>query len=537
MITLRKYQKKANEAIFNYFYSGKKGNPLIVAPTGSGKSHMIGGFCKLVLDRWPEQRITIISHVKEILRQDYNTIKKHMGNKAVGLYSAGLKSKTIKNITIAGIQSIYNKPELFDQTDLFIIDEAHTIPHTKGGRYHKFFSQVGKPVIGYTATPFRLGKGYLHIGENSFFNDIVYTIPIKELQDKGYLCRLTSKGTKNRLDATNIKKQAGDYMIKELSLAFDKVAITNDIVSDLLIYKILRKKWLLFAIDIDHAEHIAYQLNESGIKTACVHSKMPKGRDTIISDFKAGEYQALVSVAVLTTGFDVPDVDLIALLRPTASPVLHIQIIGRGLRPVYAPGHVLTTKEKRLAAISAGTKKDCLILDFAGNLFRNGPIDSPVIKVKGDGTGEAIMKECDNCFEIVHAAVRICPCCGVAFKFRHKLTATSSEKMVIAMIDWHTIDEVEYFNYIGMKNIPMLKVSYTCGIRRFSEYICLEHSGYAKHKAQHWWRRRSPELPPESVQEAIELSDTLSTPTRILVDESGKFPSIQDQCFEGKNDL
>lgn len=531
MITLRKYQEEAIAATFKYFYSGKRGNPLIVAPTGSGKSHMIGGFCKQVMDRWPTQRITIISHVKEILSQDYKTIKEHMGNKAVGLYSAGLGSRTVKNITVAGIQSVYDKPELFDQTDIFIIDEAHTIPHTKVGRYHKFFSQVKKPVIGYTATPFRLGKGYLHIGENSFFDDIIYTVPIKTLQDEGYLCRLTSKGTKKKLDASNIKKQAGDYLIKELSLAFDREAITNDIVSELLLYKDLRKKWLLFAIDIGHAKNIAYQLNKAGIKTACVHSKMSGDRDAIISDFKADKYQALVSVAVLTTGFDAPDVDLIGLLRPTDSPVLHIQIIGRGLRPVYAPGWDLTTKEKRLAAISAGAKKDCLILDFAGNLLKNGPIDAPVIKVKGEGAGEAIMKECDNCYEIVHAAVRICPCCGVAFKFRHKLSSTSSEHKVIAMIDWHNVDGVEFFNYIGSRDIPMLKVTYTCGLRKFHEYVCLEHSGFAKHKAQHWWRRRSPEQPPESAQEAVELSDTLSIPTKILVDEGGKYPAIQGQCF------
>lgn len=515
MITLRKYQQEANNAIFNYFYSGRKGNPLIVAPTGSGKSHMIGGFCKQVINKWPTQKITIISHVKEILSQDYKAIKEHMGDKVVGLYSAGLKSKTIKNITIAGIQSIYDKPELFDQTTLFIIDEAHTIPHTKGGRYHKFFSQVKKPVIGYTATPFRLGAGYLHIGKNSFFNDIIYTINIKTLQDKGYLCKLTSKGTKKRLDASGVKKQAGDYVLKELSLAFDKEAITKDIISELLIYKELRKKWLLFAIDIEHAENITYQLNKVGIKAACVHSKMTRNRDIIISDFRSGKYQALVSVAVLTTGFDAPDVDLIALMRPTASPVLHVQIIGRGLRPY--PG-----------------KDDCLILDFAGNLLRNGPIDAPVIKVKGQGTGEAIMKECDNCYEIVHAAVRICPCCGEAFKFRHKLTASAANNEVIVMIDWHQVDKVEYFNYIGSKDIPMLKVTYTCGLRRFSEYICLEHSGYAKYKAQHWWRRRSPEPTPETSAEAVELTDTLDIPTRIMVEESGKFPIIKEHYFKVK---
>ena len=512
MIIPREYQTEAINAIFNYFYSNKRGNPLVVAPTGSGKSIMISLLCDIVFKKWPDQKILIISHVKEILRQNLRVIKEHMDNKAIGMYSAGLRSKTLKDITIAGIQSIYNKPELFDQFDIIIVDEAHTIPHTRNGRYHKFFSQVKKPVIGFTATPFRLGTGYLHMGNGAFFDDIVYTISIKKLQDDGYLCKLTSKGTKKRLDASKIKKQAGDYILRELSLAFDRDRITRNIVQELLSYKDLRKKWLVFAIDINHAENIAAELNFVGIKTAYVHSRMTGDRDDTISDFKRGMYQALVSVAVLTTGFDAPDVDLIVLIRPTASPVLHVQIIGRGLRPY--PG-----------------KEDCLILDFAGNLMRNGPIDAPVIKLRGKGDGEAIMKECNHCYEIVHAAIRICPCCGKPFEFRHKLSAHSADKNILTTEDWHPIDEVKYFNYTGSRKIPMLKVSYFCGLRRFNEYVCLEHSGYAKHKAHHWWRRRSPEQPPDTAQQALELSDTLNTPIKILVNEGGKFPTIKKQEF------
>ena len=350
------------------------------------------------------------------------------------------------------------------------------------------------------------------MGAGAFFDDIVYTIPIKKLQDDGYLCQLTAKGTRKRLDATKIRKQAGDYILSELSLAFDRNRITRDIISELLIQKQLRKKWLIFAIDINHAENITTELNIAGIKAACVHSRMTGSRDAIISDFKKGVYQALVSVAVLTTGFDAPDIDLIVLIRPTASPVLHVQIIGRGLRPY--PG-----------------KDDCLILDFAGNLVRNGPIDAPVIKLKGKGTGEAIMKECDHCYEIVHAAVRICPCCNKPFKFRHKLSIHSADKAVLSIEEWHPVSEVKYFNYTGSRKIPMLKVSYLCGLRNFNEYVCLEHSGYAKHKAQHWWRRRSSEQPPESAQQALELSDSLNTPIKILINEGGKFPIIKKQEF------
>ena len=512
MITPRNYQVPPIRAIFDYFKSGKKGNPLVVAPTGAGKSIIIALFCKTVLDIDHEQKILCLSHIKEILGQDYSAIKKVCETSEIGLYSSGLKSRTIENITVAGIQSIYNKPELFEEFNIIIVDEAHLIPPGNNTMYRKFFASCNKPIIGFTATPFRLGSGYLHLGEDAFFDEIVYDIRIKELQDQNYLCQLTSKGTKKKLDASKIRKQAGDFVTRELSRAFDRSGVTKEIVSELCLYKEVRKKWLIFAIDIEHCEHIKRTLNEYGVKTSCVHSKT-YNRDAEIKAFKAGEYQAMVSVGVLTTGFDAPDIDLIALCRPTSSPVLHIQMIGRGLR--IHPG-----------------KTNCLILDFAGNLMRNGPIDAPVIKVAGKGTGEAVMKECPKCFEIVHAAVRECPVCKFKFQFRHHLSSTSSAESPMAKDQWHKVSSIAYFNKVGKRNIPMLKVRYFCGIRKFDEYICLEHQGFAKHKAKRWWERRAGSEAPISVYEAISRTDELAMPKRIMVNEGGKFPTIKEHEFE-----
>jgi DNA repair protein RadD len=420
----------------------------------------------------------------------------------VGIYSAGLKRRDIREVTVAGIQSIYKKQKLFRSFDIIIVDECHTIPNTKNTMYDSFFLEVTKPVIGFTATPYRLGVGYLHIGAKAFFDDIVYAIPIKKLQKEGYLCKLTSKATKKRLEANDIRKQAGDFVISELSKAFDRDRVTDDIIEELILYKDERKKWLIFTIDIEHCEHVTEKLRNKGISAAFVHSKMSGDRAKIIEDFKKDKYQALVSVAVLTTGFDVPSVDLIGLLRPTASPVLHVQIIGRGLR------------------IAEG-KENCLVLDFAGNLMRNGPIDAPVVRVKGSGTGEAIMKECNNCWEIVHAAVRICPACGQKFQFRHKLSSNSQDSKIVTMDEWYDVTDVKYFNYVGSRDIPMLKVSYFAGLKRFSEYVCLEHPGYAAYRAAHWWKRRSDEPVPKTAEEALKITDTLREPKRILVNESG----------------
>ena len=515
MIKLRPYQKEALEAIWEYFYSDSKGNPLVVAPTGSGKSLIIAGFCEQVQKRWLGQRILILSHVKEILVQNKAAIQQLLPDIEVGIYVAGLNRKDIAPVTLASIQSAYNAPEKFKENfDVILVDEVHLVPHRGEGRYRTLLTLLDKPTVGFTATPFRLGTGYLHLGEGALFSEIIYNIRINDLIKIGHLCPVAAKGTQVPMDTTDIRKSGGDYVVKALAERFDKVAITEKICNELLVYKDLRKKWLLFAIDIEHAEHITNTLNEKGITTATVHSKIKGDRTAIIKRFKEDpQLQALVSVAVLTTGFDAPSVDLIGLLRPTSSPVLHVQIIGRGLRP--APG-----------------KKDCLVLDFAGNLLRNGPIDNPDIHISGSGTGEPIMKMCNKCFEIVYAAVKRCPVCGYEFLFEHHLHSSFDEDAnVLSAIEWHKVTGVEYISYLARSNKLMLKVTYNCGLRTFSEYIAVQHTGYARHRAQHWWQRRHGKPLPDTVAEALLMTDDLRTPSEILVDEQGKYPSIKEQKF------
>jgi len=516
MIELRPYQKEALEAIWKYFYSGSKGNPLVVAPTGSGKSLIIAGFCEQVQKKWPGQRILILSHVKEILTQNKAAIQKLLPDIKVGIYVAGLNRKDIAPVTLASIQSAYNAQEIFKENfDVILVDEAHLIPHRGEGRYRTLLQLLNKPTVGFTATPFRLGTGYLHIGEGALFDQIIYNIRINDLIKMGHLCPVAAKGTHNPMDPTDIRKSGGDYVVSALAERFDKVAITEKICNELLVYKNLRKKWLLFAIDIEHAEHIANTLNRKGIITAAIHSNIKnKERDRIIHRFKSSlPLQALVSVAVLTTGFDAPQVDLIGLLRPTSSPVLHVQIIGRGLRP-------------------APDKKDCLVLDFAGNLLRNGPIDNPDIRTCGNGSGEPIMKMCENCFEIVYAAVKICPVCGYEFLFEHHLHSTfDQDANVLSAIEWHKVDWAEYEEYLARSGKLMLKVTYHCGLRTFSEYIAVEHTGYARYRAQHWWQRRHKVPLPNTVKETLPFVQELRTPGEILVDEQGKYPAIKEQKF------
>jgi DNA repair protein RadD len=277
---------------------------------------------------------------------------------------------------------------------------------------------------------------------------------------------------------------------------------------------------LIFAIDIKHAENIKRVLNELGVLTDTVHSKMKTDRSKVIRGFEKGLFQCLVSVSALTTGFDVPAVDLIAILRPTLSPVLHVQMPGRGFR------------------VCPEEKEDCLILDYAGNFISNGPIDNPVLRIsgQGNGTGEAIMKECPGCSLIVPAATRRCTRCNHKFEFKHKLKEKPTGGDVLSKQKLYKVTDVNYYKHKAKSGENTMRVVYSCGLQSFNEYICLEHFGYGRMFAETWWRKRSKTGPPDTVQQAIEQSNKLRKPTKILVSNEGKYTEIIKFFFKVKVD-
>jgi DNA repair protein RadD len=197
---------------------------------------------------------------------------------------------------------------------------------------------------------------------------------------EGYLMPLIPKRTKMQLDVSGVGKRGGEYISSELQAAVNKAEANQLALNEALAVAGDRKKWLVFCAGVEHAEDFAELLNQNGVKACAVHSKMGgKERDQAIADFKSGKIMALTNNNVLTTGFDCPDIDLIIMLRPTGSPVLWVQMLGRGTRPVYAPGFDLSDREQRLAAIAASDKQNCLVLDFSGNSRRLGPINDPAV--------------------------------------------------------------------------------------------------------------------------------------------------------------
>ena len=374
---LRPYQQRAIDDLYAWFRAGNEGNPCMVLPTGAGKSHIVAALCKDALQQWPETRVLMLTHVKELIVQNAGKMREHWPGAPMGIYSASVGKKQLgEPITFAGIQSIAKKAALVGHVDLVIIDECHLVSHKEEGGYRTFLDALKSinpalRVIGLTATPYRLGHGLI-TDKPAIFDDLLESVTIAELVYKGFLSVLRSKVTELRLDVSSVHRRGGEYIESEMQDAVDTDENNRAVVSEVMALGADRKAWLFFCAGVRHAEHIRDILQERGITAECVTGATPKGeRDRIISDYKAGKIRALTNANVLTTGFDYPGIDLIAMLRPTLSPGLYVQMAGRGLR--IAPG-----------------KEDCLVLDFAGVVAKHGPITAVEPPKKGgSGDGEA----------------------------------------------------------------------------------------------------------------------------------------------------
>lgn len=520
-IELRVHQVDATPNVVNYLrkHKGKK-NPIVALPTGAGKSYCIADFVLWAVRN--SKKVLVVSHVWEIISQNAKSIEKFTGFD-VGIYSAKANRYEVKPVTAASIQSIYRKPELFKDFDYIIVDECHRISYDENSMYRKLRAVLSAPWIGYTATYYRLGTGYIFgSSEEHLFDDVVHDWTHKdkfvELVKLGYLSPLIAKGTGFKMDTANIKITGGDFNLKDLSDEFDREAVTDAILKECMVRGEGRKQWLFFAIDMKHADHIAEWLNRNGKRTIVVHSKMEEygfDRDKIIADIKEYKYDAIVNVDILTTGFDHPAIDLIGILRPTESPVLHVQIGGRGSRTCVG-------------------KLDCLILDFAGNFERLGPINDPVIKIKGKGKegGEPPMKQCPRCDSMVLAQARRCPDCGHVFHRQHGLTPSAYNASIIDSGEpvWVIVDDVTYERKAEFARPAVLIVTYHCGDRKIKDTICLEHKGFARDKAVNWVKYRGGE-PTKTVAEFMPQVDKLKKASRIRVERKGKYYNITESVF------
>ncbi len=500
---LRPYQADAISAVYEHLRT-RDDNPCVVIPTAGGKTPIMATICRDAVELW-NGRVLILAHVKELLEQSADKLRRVCPEVDFGIYSAGLRRRdTDHAVIIAGIQSVFRRACELDAFDLILVDEAHLIPLEGEGMYRQFLSEakVVNPnvrVIGLTATPYRLKHGPI-CTPDGFLNHICYEIGVRELIRDEFLCPLVTKAGRTKADMTGLHIRGGEFLADEVEDLMDQDTLVSSACDEIVDLTEDRNACLIFSSGVQHGLHIVETLaREHDIECGFVCGETPPGeRAEILERFKTGELKYLCNVNVLTTGFDAPNIDCVVLLRPTMSPGLYYQMVGRGFR--LHP-----------------SKQDCLVLDYGGNVLRHGPVDQIRVQPSLRTEGTAPLKECPECQGLVATGFSECPQCGYEFpppeKARHD--ATASEAGILSdqvTVSKYPVQDLFYCVHTKRGADPeapkSMRVDYMIGWNRSqSEWVCFEHTGYARDKAVAWWKARSPDPVPDTAQRAVEIAN------------------------------
>lgn len=390
-LTLRPYQREATERVIEHFRA-ESSSACIVLPTGSGKSLVIADLCQKA-----QGRVLAVAHVKELCRQNFEKYVDLVGpssHRPAGIFSAGLGQKESERpVTFGSIQSIAKNLDAFEEPiSLLIIDECHRVSTGESSEYARLLTFLRKKnpnlkVLGLTATPYRLGlgwcyrehfRGFFRTDGERPFEKCVYELSLKSLIDQGYLTRPAVSDAPIAQYNFHALLEYGEPTPEALSdLLASKGRVTQAITAQIvhLAEEQNRRGVMIFAATVKHAQEILGYLPE-GEAALIVGATESEERDALTRAFTNKSVRYLVNVSVLTTGFDAPHVDLIAILRATESVGLYQQIVGRGLR--LFPG-----------------KSDCLVMDYAGN---GHELFSPEIGERKPSADSVIVPvTCPNC--------------------------------------------------------------------------------------------------------------------------------------------
>jgi DNA repair protein RadD len=530
MLELRYHQRQATDAFFDYVPRNPGKNPLIVLPTGTGKSLVQADIVRTVIGQGA--RVLCITHQKELIWQNYEEFNNLLLLPDAGIYSAGLKrSDTENQVIFAGIQSVHKKAYYLGRFDLIIVDEAHSIPNKAEGTYRKFLADCHRinpslVVLGLTATPYRLKGGMLTDGESPIFHKIIHETSIAEMVDadhylnldkKQYLAKPVTKRTKNNANMDGVRKSMGDYVESEMQERFTEGDLVERSVNEIIEATHDRNKILIFTAGIDHA-HKVFELLPFGSAGIVTSKQTNAQNERALEDFSSGQIKYLVNVNVLTTGYNERAIDCVVLLRKTLSPGLYVQMVGRGTR--MWPG-----------------KENFLVMDFGNNIEMHGPIDKIEVRnpVKNSNKENGSpVKYCPNCESTLHVSVRICPDCGHEFPEPERHEPTASEQSILSerkKPEEYDVQFVMYFRHRKEGKPDSVKVSYNCGdYLTFNEWIMLDHGCYPTQKANGYLQLVCPPgmIPfVNSTDEMLEVAEKFfKKPVRIKVDENEKFPRV-----------
>ncbi|WP_417538586.1 DEAD/DEAH box helicase family protein [Marinobacter sp.] len=383
---LRSYQQEAVDATLRHFRKSDE-SAVIVLPTGAGKSLVIAELARLA-----RRRILVLTHVKELVEQNHAKYQSY--GLTGGIFSAGLKRKeNLHQVTFASVQSVSaNLDQFRNEYSLIIIDECHRVSDDDSSQYQTIIDLLRQQntslkVLGLTATPYRLAmgwiyryhyRGFVRSEQDKPFVHCIYELPLSYMINRGYLTKpqLVDAAVTQYDFSTLSQNRFGEYAEKDVNQLLSKhQRVTRAIIEQVMELAAERKAVMIFAATVDHAKEITGYLPEQ--QTALITGATDQDeRDSLIQRFKQQQLKYLVNVSVLTTGFDAPHVDFIAILRPTQSVSLYQQIVGRGLR------------------LDEG-KQNCLVIDYAGN---NMNLHHPEVgEKKPNPDSEPVQVFCPGC--------------------------------------------------------------------------------------------------------------------------------------------
>lgn len=383
---LRPYQEAALEGLNEKFQSGKR-SVILWAPTGAGKTVMAGSLIRSSIRN--SRFVLFLAHRKELI--DQCAKKLEALDVPFGVIMAGCQADSTAPVQVASIQTLIRR-ELPFQPDLIVIDECH---HAAAATYRKVIDAAPEAlVVGLTATPFRAdGRG---LGE--IFQDWVTASTVSKLTEMGYLAP-ARYWAPTIPDLAGIGKKGADWDPSQLGERMSKPKLVGDVVKH---YQKLvdGRKAICFCVTKEHSQAMANAFNQAGILAAHLGDDTPKReRENVLADHMAGKLRILTNVNILSEGYDSPSVEVCIQARPTMSLGMHLQQIGRVLRP-------------------HANKNNAYVIDHAGNCRRHGlatdPLDvdlSTEKAVKRSQTDAPALRTCKECYAILPASVKVCPNC------------------------------------------------------------------------------------------------------------------------------
>lgn len=469
-------------------------NPIVKLPTGGGKS-LVLALAIQRLYRRARSPILVLSHVKELLEQDSKILRRVDPEIPQTFYCSGLGEKRGGAPVVFGsVQTAWRSLGALGSRSYIFIDEAHLCPRDSDAMYSRCFDHFSLALRGgFTATDMRLDSGKLTEGDDAWFDSVAHDVPVEHLIKQGWLVPLSGILTEHQADLGGVETRAGDFVAEQAESAVMRTLKLDEAVRDAMRLASRRKHWLIFAAGVAHARAILNTLRASGVDAEIVLGDTPDGeREDIVDRFRGGSLRALVNVGVLTTGFDAPQTDCIISLRPTKSPVLWTQMMGRGMRLAFG-------------------KKDCLLLDFVGNLERLGGAGC-VVEIKDERDPVKVARPTTK----RKSAPRQEPIFGEASLADPMKSGASFECAV---------ERVRYFlapsrRYPGKSMVIAqydLEDQYGRAVQARS-FVCVEYVGAARYLAIQWFMRRgvsdSAQVPRDA-RTALELARVSPAPVEV----------------------